>query len=141
MTHFPIKPCRIYIFYKIFDYPVKYFYHIFIEFWSEVLQGKELRDLLSANIRTYRNQNGFSQADLAEKAGISIPFLSAIECGNKWPRAETLASIATALNVEAFQLFRPINQEIKNVQAALGNVHAILGSAVQKALQELDQIR
>ena len=46
-----------------------------------------------------------SQADLAFEAGISIPFLSDIERGNKWPSPETVAKIATALNIELFQLF------------------------------------
>ena len=34
---------------------------------------------------------------MAYEANISIPFLSDIERGNKWPHPDTLASIATAL--------------------------------------------
>ena len=41
-----------------------------------------------------------SQADLAYEANISIPFLSDIGRGNKWPHPDTLASIATALQEE-----------------------------------------
>jgi transcriptional regulator with XRE-family HTH domain len=48
-----------------------------------------------------------SQADLAEKADISIPFISEIERGNHWPQPDNLAKIALALDVEVYTLFRP----------------------------------
>jgi len=47
-----------------------------------------------------------SQAALAEKADISITFLSNIERGVKYPTSDTLSSIANGLNVEVFELFR-----------------------------------
>lgn len=48
-----------------------------------------------------------SQADLAFDAGISIPFLSDIERGNKWPSPETISKIADALRIESYLLFLP----------------------------------
>ena len=45
--------------------------------------------------------------ELAEKANISMNFLSEIERGNKWPYPETLQNLADALGVEVFELFRP----------------------------------
>jgi transcriptional regulator with XRE-family HTH domain len=69
--------------------------------------GNELRAVLSQNIKNYRAYRSLSQADLAEKAGISITFLSNIERGNKWPYPETLASIAQALEIEVYELFKP----------------------------------
>jgi len=47
-----------------------------------------------------------SQAALAEKADISITFLSNIERGVKYPTSDTLSAIANGLNVEVFELFR-----------------------------------
>ena len=44
--------------------------------------------------------------ELAEKADISIPFLSNIERNNKWPHPDTLAKIAKALDVEVYMLFQ-----------------------------------
>ena len=70
------------------------------------MSGKDLRAILSKNIKLYRSYHGWSQADLAEKANISITFLSNIERGIKWPYPDTLVNIAKALNVEEFELFR-----------------------------------
>jgi DNA-binding XRE family transcriptional regulator len=47
--------------------------------------GEELRSILSLNIKQLRDRLGLSQAMLAERAGISITFLSAIEREKKWP--------------------------------------------------------
>ncbi|MDR2701878.1 MAG: helix-turn-helix transcriptional regulator [Spirochaetaceae bacterium] len=70
-------------------------------------QGETIKNLLSHNIRLYREIIGYSQEELAEKAGISPPFLGAIERGEKWPSPETLAGIATGLKVNPYDLFKP----------------------------------
>jgi transcriptional regulator with XRE-family HTH domain len=70
------------------------------------MDGKKLRTILSNNIKHFREKHGFSQADLAEKADISINFLSSIERGVKWPYPDTLMKIAKALKIEEFELFR-----------------------------------
>ena len=64
------------------------------------MTGSDIRKLLSQNIKYFREVRRLSQADLAYEANISIPFLSDIERGNKWPHPDTLASIATALQEE-----------------------------------------
>jgi len=51
-------------------------------------------------------QRGLSQADLAEKAGVSITFVSNIERGNNYPLAGTICNLAKALNVEVWELFK-----------------------------------
>jgi transcriptional regulator with XRE-family HTH domain len=68
--------------------------------------GQELRDALGKNIKLFRFHRELSQADLANKANISITFLSDIERGNKWPYPDTLTNIAKALNVPAYELFK-----------------------------------
>ena len=69
--------------------------------------GNSIKDLLGHNIRLYRETIGISQEELAEKAGISPPFLGSIERGEKWPSHETLTGIAAGLKVEAYDLFKP----------------------------------
>ena len=69
------------------------------------MTGSDIRKLLSQNIKYFREVRRLSQADLAYEANISIPFLSDIERGNKWPHPDTLASIATTLQVEPVDLF------------------------------------
>jgi transcriptional regulator with XRE-family HTH domain len=74
--------------------------------------GIEIRRILAQNIKSFREHRFWSQADLAASSGISIPFLSEIERGNKWPFPDTLGKIAKALNVQIYELFRketPIN--------------------------------
>jgi transcriptional regulator with XRE-family HTH domain len=68
--------------------------------------GQEVREILAQNIKSFRNHRQWSQADLAYEADISIPFLSDIERGNKWPYPDTLSKLAKALDVEVHELFR-----------------------------------
>jgi len=65
----------------------------------------EIRDNLARNIKTFRAIQNISQAELAEKADISIPFLSQIECANKFPSPAILAKISDALDVSVSDLF------------------------------------
>jgi transcriptional regulator with XRE-family HTH domain len=79
-----------------------------------VTNGQELRVILGKGIRFYRQQQNISQASLAEKAGISITFLSNIERGLKYPTSDTLSSIANSLDVEVYELFRHDHTPAKN---------------------------
>jgi transcriptional regulator with XRE-family HTH domain len=69
------------------------------------MNGPEIRAVLARNIKSFRTHREWSQSVLAEKAGISIPFLSDIERGNKWPYPDTLSNLAKALKVEVYELF------------------------------------
>jgi transcriptional regulator with XRE-family HTH domain len=73
------------------------------------MNEQNLREILSSNLRKYRNYCKLSQAELAEKLNISIPFLSDIENGKKWVSPRTLAKMADAFNIQAFELLRPEN--------------------------------
>ena len=78
------------------------------------MNGDSIRQALAQNIKRFRDTRKMSQADLAFDAGISIPFLSDIERGNKWPSPETIEKISAALDIEPFQLFSPdtkLNEE------------------------------
>ena len=77
---------------------------------------QELRLVLSMNIRWYRTNHNFTQAEFAKKIDISIPFLSDIENGKKWVSPATLSKIAHTLDVEVYELFKPA--EILPDQAA-----------------------
>jgi len=56
--------------------------------------GQEVRDNIGKVVRFYRKQRHLSQAELAEKAGISITFLSKIERGIKFHTLDTLSGLA-----------------------------------------------
>lgn len=56
---------------------------------------------IGKNIRKYRLMKKLRQEDLAEKAGLSINYVGAIERGEKVPSLETLLVIINALGVSA----------------------------------------
>ena len=70
------------------------------------MKGQEIKLLLGKNIKFLRFRKKYSQADLAEKADISITFLSNIERGLKFPKPDIMAKIADGLEVGIFELFK-----------------------------------
>jgi transcriptional regulator with XRE-family HTH domain len=70
------------------------------------MQEKELKENVGKNIKFFRFRRQLSQADLAEKAQISITSLSDIERGNNFPQAKTFCNLAQALDVEVWSFFR-----------------------------------
>jgi len=90
---------------------------------SLFMEEQKLKDVLGKNIKFFRSQKQLSQADLADKAGISITFLSNIERGNNFPLARTLCSLAKALEVEVFELFRGdlVPSNSKEIMSQLSN--------------------
>jgi transcriptional regulator with XRE-family HTH domain len=70
------------------------------------MNGQAIKGVLGKNIKFLRSQKDFTQAILAEKADISIIFLSSIERGTKYPKPAILTRIAKALGVEIFELFK-----------------------------------
>ncbi len=56
----------------------------------------ELNKRLGKRIRELRNMLSFTQEELAEKANISVSFLSMIERAQRMPHVETLAGAASA---------------------------------------------
>ena len=72
------------------------------------MQEQELRAVLAENIKKYRNRRGWSQLFLSEKLDISANFLSEIETGKGWVSPLTLTKLANALEIEVYELFKPM---------------------------------
>ena len=70
------------------------------------MDGQEIKAVLGRNIKFVRSLRQYSQALLAEKADISITFLSNIERGLKYPKPAVLSQIAESLGVEVYELFK-----------------------------------
>jgi len=72
-----------------------------IEKGEELIPSKVTYAILDgANpIRVWREHRGLTQQELAEAAGISVPYLSQIESGKRKGRAKTLAAIARELDL------------------------------------------
>lgn len=84
---------------------------------------KELATIIGYNICKYREQNGMTQAKLAEKVGVGSAFISRIERGEKLMKLVTLYKIALALNVSSDALMYKAddNKHISNIQRLLVN--------------------
>jgi len=67
---------------------------------------QEIKDIFGKNVRYYRFHKQLSQAALAEKANISITFLSNLERGKMFPKVETLSRLTESLGVEVHDLFK-----------------------------------
>jgi len=68
--------------------------------------GQEVKASLGKNIKNLRSCRQYSQAVLAEKADISITYLSKIERGLKFPKPDILSKLADGLGVELYELFK-----------------------------------
>jgi transcriptional regulator with XRE-family HTH domain len=99
-------------------------------------RGEGLKWLLGQNIKRFRGNLGYSQEVLAERAGISTPFLGAIERGDKWPSPATLAEIAHGLGVFPYDLLRPekiASQDIKKITSNLvKDITRLVGISLKK---------
>lgn len=67
-----------------------------------------LYSTISRNIKNYRQKSGLTQAQLAEKAGISISYLSKIEAAgcDKGLSIAVLNNIANVLDIEITNFFK-----------------------------------
>lgn len=78
---------------------------------------------LGRRVRELRTQAGLTQEALAERAGITWHYISSIERGLKAATVETLAKIATALDLSLSELFlevdRPLPRDARRLATAL----------------------
>jgi transcriptional regulator with XRE-family HTH domain len=100
------------------------------------MNGTDVRAVLSQNIKNFRRLHSLSQADLSEKARISINFLSNIERGNKWPYPDTLANIAKALKVEVFELFQPEKAIDGAAKVKVDSLINAIAASVEKTIKK-----
>jgi transcriptional regulator with XRE-family HTH domain len=103
-------------------------------------QGDALQGLFCRNIRQFRTNQGLSQEELAGQAGISLPFLGAVERGEKWPSPQTIAGIAFALGVEPCDLFRPEDAAARNVREIISNLAQNLSALMQETVNLLNTV-
>ena len=80
--------------------------------------------------------------ELAEKAGISMNFLSEIERGLKWPYPENLQNLANCLNIEVYELFKKEDEADQNLckymERFTKDVTIAVQEAVKKSLQNVN---
>lgn len=65
---------------------------------------KEALEKLGRNLRRLREENGYSQLRLALESGVSLHYISDLECGRRNPSFLILTRIAKALGVGVGEL-------------------------------------
>ena len=84
---------------------------------------------LGQRIRDLRQALAFTQEELAEKADISVSFLSMIERAERLPHIKTLVSLAAALGMTLSKLFVDLNgPQAKDEQTQALPLLAYLGT-------------
>lgn len=85
-------------------------------------------------VKEAREISGMTQADLAEKVGVSVTYISSIERGVSFPRGEVLVEILNALNVSADFVFCDV------VSGALKQKSCLLNDMIQ-CLPSREQVK
>ena len=66
---------------------------------------------IGETIRNYRLQKGMSQGDIEKRTGLLRCYLSRVENGHTIPSLDTLAKIATAMDLPLAQFFADSNND------------------------------
>ena len=97
-----------------------------------------LQDIFVKNLRKYRRESGFTQAQLAEKVNVSTHHIGMIELSRNYPTLELVERIANALNIEIYELFvDPLspNTELERLRQDIkGDTMQLLDEFLEKAI-------
>ena len=115
--------------------------------YMQYISGRAmLMSSLANRIRKYRKSLGYTQSDLAQRAGVSVRFLAQLESGTGNISIQRLADISAALSISLGELFRglgPHGPLILSLVGLRGAGKSTLGAQVAKILNipfvELDQ--
>ena len=67
---------------------------------------KSLRQLVSANIRELRAEQGYSQESFADECGLHRTYIGSVERGERNISIDNIERIANALNIAAYELLK-----------------------------------
>jgi len=90
----------------------------------------DIYGIVGSNLRMWRKRLGFTQQEIAEKADISVAFLSFIENGRRKGSLETYSRLAHALGV-------PLGDLVE--EAGHGSAHKVRGEGPLKKLSESER--
>ncbi|HKK45009.1 MAG TPA: helix-turn-helix domain-containing protein [Balneolaceae bacterium] len=87
------------------------------------VQEENLRAIFGLKLRRYREEKSLSTQELADKAGVSASYINEIEKGKKYPKADKIISLATALEVDydemvSLKLGKQLNQLSKLLKSS-----------------------
>jgi len=103
------------------------------------MEEKELRSILSQNIKYYRGLRNWSQVKLAEKIGISTNFLADIETGKSWVSSLTLIKLANCFNIEVYELFKPNSAPNDTIKETVQSLIYDISLTFQNSLENISK--
>jgi len=71
------------------------------------------RNLTAQRVRAFRKLKGFTQAEFAERSGISISVLGSVERGTRKPDMKILQRICSALDIDIEELQPPKLRQVE----------------------------
>ena len=76
------------------------------------IENAEFYQTIALNIAYFRRMAGYTQKMLADKVGITLPYLGILESCNtiKPCSMEVLFDLARALDIEPYQLLKPLSE-------------------------------
>ena len=99
-----------------------------------------IKEILAQNLKENRRKLGITQPELAERAGMSTQYLAMIEIARKFPTADILERLSTALGINTYELFSvsisPERAMEQLQQAILGNMDRAMEHALDKAIEK-----
>ena len=100
-----------------------------------------IRDVLAANLKQFRQARGWSQAYLAEKTETSTNYIGMLENSVKFPSSEMIHKLAYALGIDPTDLFSkkidPVSTMKKYRKAALEDIHVLLSCLINEKIEQL----
>jgi transcriptional regulator with XRE-family HTH domain len=102
-----------------------------------------IRDVLAANLKQFRQARGWSQAFLAEKTETSTNYIGMMENSVKFPSSEMIQKLAYALGIDPTDLFSRETDHVsmmkKYQKAALEDIHILLDRLIDEKIQQLEE--
>ena len=99
------------------------------------MRNDSLNCIIGANIAKYRSEKGLTQAELAERVGITAAFVSRVERGQKMLKVETLSIIAHELHVSCDALLRK-----ESYETCIENIRTLLADQPEEYLPGLEKL-
>lgn len=97
---------------------------------------QELNTIFGENVKNYRKSRGWSQAFLADKLDLNVNSICEIETGKNFAKAENLINLATAFEIEVYELFKPPNILPDNAKGILNQYSTMVKEAMDKIQNE-----
>ena len=73
----------------------------------------DLQDIFISNLKRFRKLRHITQEELAERCNTETSYIGQIEIRKRFPSLPLIEKIAEALEIQAYQLYKPVESEEK----------------------------